>query len=487
MNIKSSQRFNCFHRMVLYGLGLLSLVFMHTSSIAHDSNTSIQPETVWVTVFVHGIMSIKPHLSTNNFILFLQDKVKDTYYEKSIAYMRDNDFFCKNQAMGPLGLHFIDQHDTSSKDAQKNTSSVALANLFDQMNELAGTNQKSNRYYTFGWSGLLSPRARYEDGVKLFEALDKEMQRLKDLNFAPKVRVIGYSHGGNVALNLGAAHQREFPDSSLVIDELIVLGTPIQHDTDYLINDPIFKRIYSIYSLSDRVQKLDFFSLDRFFSGRLFAARKDFTLPDKLTQIQFKVMRTMIADCPCKRYSLQDRIAQTTDLSMRGIVTGKSRLLRDVSPGHAELWAFGWTPQHYRHTYPLYPLPTISLLPFITHNIDHDDHLQNGKNKRCNKQLRKHHLIVDIRPEHEYILFRKRNKKKVEKVVPFISRQQLTAIKNAIVCVAPENYTTVEYEKHTQEAIKESHKVYKQLYAPKGKKRFTSCCGLKKRKYKDDC
>lgn len=428
------------------------------SSPSMASSAELQP--VWLTVFVHGIMSVKPHLTINNFVRFLKDDVKDTYYEKSIAFMRENNFFYKNQAMGPLGLHYIDQR----AGAQENMSSLAMAYLFDQTNELAHTHQYNNRYYTFGWSGLMSPRARYEDSKKLFEALDKEVCALRKKGFDPKVRVIGYSHGGNVSLNLGAAHQKDFPDSSLVIDELVLLGTPIQHDTDYLINDPVFKRIYNIYSLSDRVQRLDFFSLNRLFSGRVFSGRKDFKLPEKLVQIQVKVVSLRNG-----KGSVEERVEKTNNLRTRGVITGKASLLKNMSPGHAELWAFGWTPQHYRSTYPLHPLPIVFMLPYITYNLqDYHDTTRH-----------RHHLIVDVRPEHEYILLRKPNKKRVEQVIPFISRQKLASLKEEIGALTPENYTREEYEQQTCNAIREAHEVYKQLYAPKGKKRFAKRCRLK--------
>lgn len=443
-------------------------------------------DTLWLTVFVHGIMSVKPHLTTNNFILFLQDRVKDTFYEKSVACMRENEFFYKNQAMGPLGLHHIDPQDLNKRNAQStnainstNMSSSVMVSLFDHMNARAHVNQK-NRYYMFGWSGLLSPSARYEDGKKLFEALDKEVARLKKEGFNVKVRVIGYSHGGNVALNLGAVHQKEYSGSSLIIDELIILGTPIQHDTDYLINDPIFKCVYSIYSLSDRVQRLDFFSLNRFFSGRVFMARTGFKLPDKLIQIQLKV--TGITN---RKQSIEECIEQTSDLRARGIVSGKSHLLKNISPGHTELWAFGWTPQHYRSTYPLYPLPTVSVLPFILYNVGACQDNSYDSNGNCYKgcydrRHKRHRLIADIRPEHGYILIRRRNRNRVECVVPFVSRQELASLKHRVLSFAPENYTKEAYAQQTSNAIKESHERYELLYAPKGKKRFAKRCRIKR-------
>gem|GEM_PF-425987 len=420
-----------------------------------------------ITVLVHGIISIKPHLTVNNLIRFLKDDVKDTYYEKSIAFIRQNAFFYKNQAMGPLGLNYIDQSVMNNgHNGDINRSACAIAYLFDQMNEFIGS-KEATRYYLFGWSGLLSPQARYEDGTKLFEALEREVCSLRKQGFEPKIRVIGYSHGGNVALNLSAAHMSKHPHSSLSIDELILLGTPIQHDTDYLINDPIFKRVYSIYSLSDRVQKLDFFSLNRFFSGRVFKSRRGFSLPDKLVQIQIK-MTSVSSRCP---YSIDECVRKTSDLCARGVISGNFRFLKNSSPGHAELWAFGWTPEYYRSTYPLYPLPTVAIVPLIINTAKkHSDIV-----RECNNRI-----VIDVRPEHEYMLLRERNKKRVEQIVPFMSREKLDSLKKTIKVLAPENYTKQEYEKQTCAAIKESHRLYKNLHKGRARRRCEKRCKFNK-------
>ena len=67
-----------FLAITLIGFKLLSI-----------SSGKIEPykkptKDVWLNVFVHGIMSIKPHISWNNFILFLKDEIVGTLYEKTV-------------------------------------------------------------------------------------------------------------------------------------------------------------------------------------------------------------------------------------------------------------------------------------------------------------------------------------------------------------------------------------------------------------------
>ncbi len=443
----------------------------------YDYNNDEDP--LWLTVFVHGIVSIQPYLSFNNFMRFMRDDIKGTYYEKSVSLIRENEFFYKNQAMGPIGLHYVD---TRQPHNATNNSSLAMAYAFEQMQKLAGDEKAAHRYYLFGWSGLLSPSGRYEDAKKLFELLDQEVQRLKNTykNKDIRIRLIGYSHGGNVALNLGAIHQDLYPTSPLSIDELILIGTPIQHDTDYMINDPIFKKVYNIYSYSDRVQKIDFFSWKRFLSGRTFIPYNCFTLPKKLTQIQLKIMRHKKQR---KKHTHQPR---TFDPKKRGIVSGHSSLLRNASPGHAELWMFGWTPLFYRPHYPLYPLPTISILPFILksvkeyHNFNQSPNLAQSHIKKHNfARNRSEHIIMDIRPDDEYILIKNQKTKALKLILPFIPTNILKDLQNRIALCAAQNYTRQEYEYNIRKAIKESKKIYQCTYRSKKGKNCGRRCRVK--------
>ena len=43
--------------------------------------------------------------------------------------------------------------------------------------------------------------------------------------------------------------------------------------------------------------------------------------------------------------------------------------MRNVSPGHIELWFWGWTLHHYRKTFPLWPFPVATFIPFIVNSI----------------------------------------------------------------------------------------------------------------------
>ena len=230
------------------------------SIIPTHKETQAQPEH-WITVFVHGIKSIKPHVSLDNFLRFMHDDVEDTVYSRTVELMRADAHFFQNQPMQQVGFHKIDTLST----ARPGNASHAMAVLFDETSRLSGNNE-INTYYTYGWSGLLSPSMRYKESIPLLLELEKEVKNYRALGINPKIRFIGYSHGGNVCLNVAKAYEELFPNCSLVINQLIMVGSPVQGETDYLVNSPLFEHVYHFYSHGDRIQKLDFFSFFFFFS-----------------------------------------------------------------------------------------------------------------------------------------------------------------------------------------------------------------------------
>jgi len=393
----------------------------------------------WITVFVHGIKSIKPHVSLDNFFRFMKDDVEDTVYSKTVELMRTDAHFFQNQPMQEIGLRKVNMHTSQ----QPGNASHAMAVLFDEMNTLSNNNE-INHYYTYGWSGLLSPSTRYKESVPLLLELEKEVQNYRARGINPKIRFIGYSHGGNVCLNVAKAYEELFPDCSLTINQLILVGSPVQGETDYLVNSPLFEHVYHFYSNGDRIQKLDFFSFDRFFSGQTFSERKDLTLPTKLTQIQLKVMRNTSRTKKCTH---KQRLA--TNINNPAILTGNTHLIRDVSPGHSELWFFGWTPVSYRTSYPLYPFPTIAFAPFIIKQIQ-----ENKQQLPCPEPI-----VVDIRPDNGIMMIRQSGSMKPIKTCALFTPHDIKNLRSLIQPFAPVNYTVKQYDDHIRLAY-EHARVY---------------------------
>ena len=430
-----------------YFLNVIILVLLGWPQAAHPSTAPKERET-WITVFVHGIMSIKPHVSLGNIFKFIHDDVENTIYSRTVELMRLDPHFYKNQAMQGFGLIKIDRTEA------KGNGSGATAMVFDEITKVSSDKQLDNHYYTYGWSGLLSTSRRYSDAIGLYKGLEEEVKKFRRQGIEPKVRVIGYSHGGNVILNLGAVRQKESVTQDLSVNEVILIGMPVQTETDYLINDPLFKKIYHIFSPGDHVQKLDIFSLNRLLSERKFKGRKNFKLPKKLVQIHLKVFRPTE-----KTRNNKNKFEFSRDYDLPSVRSGHSNLLRDASSGHTELWFFSWTPLNYREYYPLSPLPTIVFAPYIIHALE-----------PYNEDLRpKRPIIVDLRPEQGSILLKSSKNPKINKTIDFIPQKTFEYLQKQVLHYKPDNYTEQAYNKHISVAKQQAKDEYGKLWSKEPK------------------
>ncbi len=114
----------------------------------------------------------------------------------------------------------------------------------------------SDNFYIFGWSGSLSRKAREQAAQQLYDQLKSIRTQYKIThNREPKIRIIAHSHGGNVCLLLDKV--KNSTDKDFCINELILLATPVQQQTQSHIASDLFKKVYSLYSILDIIQIAD--------------------------------------------------------------------------------------------------------------------------------------------------------------------------------------------------------------------------------------
>jgi len=404
-----------------------------------QDQTKAQPgnRELWITVFVHGIMGVKPYLTGGNVSSFFADRISDTTYAKAVEIMRADPFFFQNQAMQERGLVRIDENE------KHGNAAGAFALIMDRMEQLAGLNNK-NHYYTYGWSGLLSASSRYQEAIRFLSDLTKLMTEYQKKGLSPKLRVVGYSHGGSVCLSLAAARQEMDPNSALEIDELVLVGMPVQRETEGLVTDHLFKRVYNLYSLRDRVQRIDIINQERVLPDRTFQPRKGFKLPTNLLQVELKLTRPRKGVDPGSA-----EFEHAGDLTDRRIVRGSHPLLRDASAGHGELWFFGWTPRFYRKSFPINPLPMIAVLPFIQAHLKA---LEGGESPLRSM------IVADVRPAHGVMLFKRRSIRETEliKTVDFPQLDEIKKMSAKLSPFIPQNYTKARYDERSTLAEKEA-------------------------------
>lgn len=391
----------------------------------------------WVTVFVHGSFSLKPHLTLGNALNVIFDRIEDSVYYRSTEINRRDPFFYKNQVMLGLGLKKIDFENPNNEEAAR-----IIAASYEKISQYAG-NKPSQEYYAFGWSGLVSHKLRYLEAGILYQELYDLCKNLKAQNKNPKLRIISYSHGGSLSIQLGAVHVTKSPSQQITIDELYLHGTPIQIETDYLIHSPVFKKIYNIYSKSDSIQKLDFFSFKRFFSRRKFTNRRNFKIPDKLTQIRLSIVDYTPKDINSPIPFPRD------EKNLRKHFTKCS-----YDPGHFELWFMGWTILSYRKNFPFNPLPIINFLPIIVKDLD--------KNPNAS-----HDLIVKILPYKETIEIYNYQKfayhKEMVAEKPFLPKKFMEDLTTHALKYEPVDYNLETYNRKMYDAITIAQYEYNQL------------------------
>jgi hypothetical protein len=241
------------------------------------------------------------------------------------------------QPIGPRGLVKIDPKAPPNVSTKTSKCAAGVYETLCQLLEKENNTERS--YYTFGWNGRLSKRARKRSAQKLYLTLiDKINQLKRQEDKETEIELLCHSHGVNVALLL-AKMEGKYKEN-LRIKNLYLFGGPVQSETENLIHSPVFEKIYTLYSPRDYIQVLDIISTKDLFSRRKFGTnkKKPVSLPDKLVQIKVTT--------------------QTLD------------------PSHGELWFFGnlsnifYKHVIYRPQFPLNPFPIFIFIPLIVHHCD---------------------------------------------------------------------------------------------------------------------
>ncbi len=133
-----------------------------------------------------------------------------------------------------------------------------------------------DHFYTFRWSGSLSFSAREIAGKELYDEVSTLLQDYKKkYGYYPKIRIMTFSHGGNVALNM-VSHLPFFKEEEVHL-ELLIIACPVQKVTEKLIEHPSINSIYTIYSTRDLLQVVDNYRFEnkRYFPKRFFETTKN--------------------------------------------------------------------------------------------------------------------------------------------------------------------------------------------------------------------
>lgn len=353
--------------------------------------TSIHAQQEWVTILVHGSVGLGTSLSGRTLNLIKKDCIEGSVYERNVKKMRQNPYVHALQPLGELGLHPVPDHD------KELNGSAVFSELYKTMAAHFGCTEK-NVFYTYGWSGLISEKERQREACLFYKELRAFIQEKKSVDKNLKIRLIGYSHGGTLFSNFAKLRATEFCQDTFYIDETILVGVPLSTKITGLFACPPFARVYNIYSVTDKIQRIDVFTSSQVLTERTFKGKELF--PD-LTQIEF-----------CYTAPLRRLPGKVLPSGMRGVVT--------QSPGHVEWWSFGWTRSMYRKNLDMYPLSGAIFIPYLLY---------------ASKKLPKQHIQVDLRPEEEQAYVQSISCDEPSTVcLPFMTQQAYTAfLENAFL------------------------------------------------------
>lgn len=387
--------FNEFTLTVSYFVRTLVFTIAFTSLSAQSAERT-PCNSHWFTIFVHGTFGLRHNVSLNTIGQLWRDQIDNTPYKAKVETARQDSYFYLLQPIQERGLKKI------CLDGSAYRGPEIFACAYDAIARENLTSEQAH-YFTFGWSGLLSAKQRLLESHDLYCQLKQEREKFKTkTGYYPKIRLIGYSHGGNLCLNLGNV-RKEHPEDSFLIDNLILLGTPVQDTTRHLIHEPIFDKIYHLYSVGDMLQRIDIFSPRNLFSHKKFKGNDECPLPRKLTQIRIYISEK----------------SQKTEC--------QTRRRRSKAPGHIELWFFGWTPALYRKSFPFYPLPFAVFIPYILAIV--------------NKHMPAEQTIsLQIKPDCNALYLKSKVHEKI--TIPFMPCKQLQDLRNKALSMHPHYFFT---------------------------------------------
>lgn len=196
---------------------LVTILLLNNSKLVPQQTTSDHA----ITVFVHGTYPIPKILRNSPF--------------RKLMYCPQGLSLAKNL---PADYHF-------------HTIAQGCVNLNSSLYSL-------DQFYVFGWpSEKISDTVRNKAASDLVTALhivvnDYYVQH----GIQPKIRLIGFSHGGNVVLHT-ANFLTPLVKEQKITTEIWLFGTPVQQVNHHLIHSDNFHKIYSVFSETDWLQRMD--------------------------------------------------------------------------------------------------------------------------------------------------------------------------------------------------------------------------------------
>ncbi len=369
---------------------------------------SKEPRSHRILVFVHG--SFGTTLGLLDLPSVVRDTMSSSGYARKVREMRKDPYFFKTQPILERGLVKVEP--TFNLDEIGRRGAYPIAGAFQEMAEYAEPGVAENHYYMFGWSGLMSQRKRRLESIRLYNAISQEVEKFRAVDIEPKVYIYAHSHGGNVVLNMGALHSiisgEALPDvgektanegvaflgqviSALpnrdeaeklegqkildykpekplsALEMVVMMGMPVQPETDSYVMSPLFNKVYHLYSTADVVQVSDWATTCRYYSDQRFDRLRELCdtnklrFPSNLTQMRITLEKNHNAE---SGKSVLPAEKKEESSWWRYLVGSTASSEKVIDPTHKEFW-FVVSRDEGHEINPFKPLPIVVYLPLI--------------------------------------------------------------------------------------------------------------------------
>lgn len=425
------------HHRYLIALIMLALLGMSSFFIYRFARNYFgrpRKQEQWMTVFVHGSFGTMFGLFSA-FNVF-QDSVDGTTYKKMTSHMRYDPFFHQLQPLLEPGISAVTPTFDPPQEGVK-PAIYPVSAAYEKLTDLMAPEKEQQHFYVFGWSGLVSQQRRRKESLRFYNMLVDEYTKLTDQGITPKIRIVTHSHGGNTTLNLAGIHEmlcndmqtptyEQYPDDDyrhsmeaihtmltqakereeiadlphqkswdyrptkapFAIDELVILGTPIQPETSSFFLSPFFKKIYSFYSENDGIQGSDGVSTRRYYSDqRIQCMPIGNNKEHKITQIKMTLNKPVIEEEKEEATETEEPREAPQDWSGRFMeaastlwktLIGPRKKLQNPDPNHKEFWFMGWKQRAEKTANAqqfIKPYPYVIFVPIIQHVLKDHSHL----------------------------------------------------------------------------------------------------------------
>jgi len=404
---------------IYYFYSFLVNYHLEIQSLANQDAERLKHNDVYLNIFVHG--SFGTMLGMLSLPKIAQDEVKGTLYRSVIKEMRKDPRHFTEQPILNKGLIKITPTFDPIEVENKKLAVYPILKAYESMLSRASAQYQTNHFYTFGWTGLMSQTRRRLESIRFYNELSEELEVYHSKGVTPKIRIITHSHGGNLCLNLAAINKiiqqpnlvditkwsnnqneneslnemykliKELPNkesakqqakmkkfdylpsnNNFTVGELILLGSPIQPETEFLCTYGFFEKIYNFYSEKDYIQRMDFISTKQGYSSQrisdLIVKRCNQANKLKLIQARIMIERDWAkANLDKPRLDIPGLKPENSSILNQVLSSAQTYFSDETKdPTHKDLWFIDWGRENENI---FAPVPIVVFVPLLLQTI----------------------------------------------------------------------------------------------------------------------